>query len=103
MIPTFTKLFVINIVASNRSESVRKAKIRPSDACFPSSIELISVGDKEKNAISEAEANPEHNNKTRAINKATIAPISGDIITTSSNRSKKPDKNVSESKTMKFS
>ena len=99
MIPTFTKLFVISIVANKRSESARKARIRSSEACFPSSTALISVGDKEKKAISEADANPEHNNKTIAINKAIIAPTLGDIMATSSKRSKKPDKNVSESKT----
>ena len=56
---TFTKLFVISIVASSRSVSSNKFLIFSSEGCFPSSIEFKSDGESEKNAISEAEAKPE--------------------------------------------
>ena len=50
---TFTKLFVISIVASSRSVSSNKFLIFSSEGCFPSSIEFKSDGESEKNAISE--------------------------------------------------
>ena len=49
---TFTKLFVISIVASSRSVSSNKFLIFSSEGCFPSSIEFKSDGESEKNAIS---------------------------------------------------
>ena len=60
---TFTKLFVISIVASSRSVSSNKFLIFSSEGCFPSSIEFKSDGESEKNAISEAEAKPEASKK----------------------------------------
>ena len=64
---TFTKLFVISIVASSRSVSSNKFLIFSSEGCFPSSIEFKSDGESEKNAISEAEAKPEASKSTPAI------------------------------------
>jgi putative hemolysin len=55
MIATFTKLLDIKIVASKRSESFFNSRILPSAACLFSSILPTSVGEREKNAISEAE------------------------------------------------
>lgn len=45
---TFTKLFVISIVASSRSVSSNKFLIFSSEGCFPSSIEFKSDGESEK-------------------------------------------------------
>ena len=56
IIVTFTKLFVINIVASRRSLSDNKSLILESDGCLRSAIVFKSAGESEKKAISEAEA-----------------------------------------------
>lgn len=45
---TFTKLFVISIVANSRSVSSNKFLIFSSEGCFPSSIEFKSDGESEK-------------------------------------------------------
>ena len=55
---TFTKLFVIRIVANKRSESSRRKLIFSSAGCLRSSISFLSEGESEKKAISEAEAKP---------------------------------------------
>ena len=77
IIVTFTKLFVINIVANKRSVSSNKFLIFSSEGCFPSSMALKSEGDNEKNAISEAEAKPEASKSTPAKTMAIIAEIEG--------------------------
>ena len=82
MTPTFTKLLAIRIVANNRSESAFKAMIFRSDSCFSSSISLMSVGDREKKAISEAEAKPEQRSNNMAQAKATQAPKLGATMVT---------------------
>ena len=64
---TFTKLFEIRIVANKRSESSNKAMIRLSDECSSSSISLRSPGEREKNAISEADTKPDANKTKEAI------------------------------------
>ena len=74
---TFTKLFVINIVANNRSVSSNKLRIFLSEECFPSSIVLKSDGESEKKAISEAEAKPETSKSKLAKIIAIIAEIEG--------------------------
>lgn len=77
MMVTFTKLLDIRIVASNFSESSNKATIRLSEACSSFSISLRSLGEREKNAISEADTKPEANNNNIAKEIATIAPTEG--------------------------
>ena len=74
---TFTKLFVINIVANNRSVSSNKLRIFLSEECFPSSIVLKSDGESEKKAISEAEAKPETSKSKLAKIIAITAEIEG--------------------------
>lgn len=74
---TFTKLFVISIVASSRSVSSNKFLIFSSEGCFPSSIEFKSDGESEKNAISEAEAKLEASKSTPANTIAIIAETEG--------------------------
>ena len=77
MIVTFTKLLDINIVANNFSESFNKAIIRLSERCSSSSISLRSLGEREKNAISDADTKPEANNNKTAKLIAIIAPNEG--------------------------
>ena len=74
---TFTKLFVISIVASSRSVSSNKFLIFSSEGCFPSSIEFKSDGESEKNAISDAEAKPEASRSKPARIMAIIADNEG--------------------------
>ena len=74
---TLTKLLEIRIVANNRSESSNKAIMRLSDECSSSSISLRSFGDKEKNAISDADTKPEANNNNTAKTIAITAPNEG--------------------------
>ena len=74
---TFTKLFEIRMVANNRSESFNKAMIRLSEECSSFSISLRSLGEREKNAISDAETKPEANNNNTARMIAIIAPTVG--------------------------
>ena len=52
---TFTKLFVISIVASSRSVSSNKFLIFSSEGCFPSSIEFKSDGESENSEWEEVE------------------------------------------------
>ena len=64
---------------------------------------LKSEDDNEKNAISEAEANAEKNNRTAATTIATIAAVDGCWIVISLNTAVSCDKNESESKEINFS
>ena len=74
---TFTKLFVIKIVASVRSESSRSFMIFLSRSSLLSSSSFKSVGDSEKKAISEPEANPEKSKSRQDNTIAIIAPSDG--------------------------
>ena len=103
MMVTFTKLLDIRIVANNRSESANKSLIRLSEEWSSSSISFKSPGDKEKNAISDADTKPDANNKSIANDMATIAPAEGDITVTPSNNSAKRHKYESGSKEYNFS
>ena len=78
---TFTKLFVINIVASNRSLSANKSLILASDGCLRSAIVLKSAGESEKKAISDAEANPD-TSKRRPANTMAIIDDTVGVCTT---------------------
>jgi hypothetical protein len=100
---TLTKLFVTNIVASSRSESLNNTPIFSSDGCFLSFISLRSEGLSEKNAISEAEAKPDANNSSPAIDIANMAESDGVVMFISLNMSVKPHKKLSESKVLRFS
>ena len=77
MIVTFTKLFVIRMVDSNLSVSSKSLLIFSSDGCFFSSMALRSDGEREKKAISEAEAKPDTSNSKPANTMAIIAEIVG--------------------------
>ena len=77
MIVTFTKLFVIRIVASVRSESSRNRAMLLSRTSFSVSNCAMSPGDKLKNAISEPLANPDTNNKPTTNTIATATPKDG--------------------------
>ena len=98
IIVTLTKLLDIKIVANNRSESASNALIYLSEDDFSSSISLRSVGEREKNAISEADTKPDANNKRTAKEIATIAPTEGAYTVTPSNNSAKRHKYESGSK-----
>ena len=74
---TFTKLFVIRIVANKRSVSSNSLLILSSEGCFFSAITLRSDGESEKNAISEADAKPETSRSKPANTMAMIAGIEG--------------------------
>ena len=78
MIATFTKLLDIKIVANKRSESFFNSRILLSAACLFSSILPTSVGEREKNAISEAETKPEQPNNNTDKTRAIVAPKSGE-------------------------
>ena len=82
---TFTRLLVIRIVASVRSESSRRARIALSLSKLLSSNSLISLGVNEKKAISEPDAKPENNRRTAASITAKMAPMEGAMIVTSLN------------------
>ena len=80
---TFTRLLVISIVASVRSESSRSSRILRSESFLSSSSSLRSVGESEKNAISDPEAKPEKISNIPAIKIAISAPKEGVMIVTS--------------------
>ena len=103
MMVTLTKLLEIRMVARSLSESSSNDKIYLSDECFSSSTSFKSLGDKEKNAISEADTNPETKSKSTANTMATMAPIVGADTVTSLNKSAKWHKNESGSKELNFS
>ena len=77
MMVTFTKLFVMRIVASKRSLSESKSLILESAGCFRSAIVLKSAGESEKKAISEAEAKPDTIKRRPANTMAMIADTVG--------------------------
>ena len=76
---TFTKLLVIKMVAKVRSESLRSSSIFLSRSSLLSSNSFKSLGESEKNAISEPEAKPDRNNKRMAKMPEMIAPKEGVI------------------------
>ena len=65
---TFTKLFVIRIVANKRSLLSSRLLIFSSEGCFLSAIAFRSDGEREKKAISEADAKPETSKSKPANN-----------------------------------
>ena len=77
MMVTFTKLFVIKIVANKRSLLSSKLLIFSSEECFLSAIAFMSDGEREKKAISEADAKPETSNNTPANTMAITAEREG--------------------------
>ena len=102
MMVTLTKLLDINIVASKRSESFNKLVMCLSEGCSSSSISLRSLGEREKNAISEADTKPDANNNNTANTMATIAPNEGAETVTPSKSSAKRHKYESGSKECNF-
>lgn len=100
---TLTKLFDINIVARSFSEWFKRYLIFLSATLFSSSILLKSFGDREKNAISEADMKPDAYNNAPANIIDTTAPKEGVVTVTLENRSVKRDKYESASKESGFS
>ena len=89
IIVTFTKLLATKIVANNISESANNVLIFLSAEWFSSSISFKSEGEREKNAISDAEAKAETPSKSPANAIAIIAETDGavtDIFNTSVNK-----------------
>jgi len=85
MIVTFTKLLVINIVVRSSSESDNNKLMFLSAGCLHNSISLRLAGDKEKKAISEAEANADTNKSNPAKTIAIIAETEGSLNCMESN------------------
>ena len=77
IIVTFTKLFVIKIVANKRSLPSNRLLIFSSDGCFFSAIALKSDGEREKKALSEADAKPETSKSKPANTMAIMAETEG--------------------------
>ena len=77
IIVTLTKLLVISTVASKLSEFPSKLLIFSSEGCFLSAIAFRSDGEREKKAISEADAKPETSKSKPANTMATTAEIEG--------------------------
>ena len=77
IIVTFTKLFVMSIVARVRSLSSRSVFMLRSLAVFASLTSAISVGERLKNAISDPLANAEKPMSTTVSTAAIITPIVG--------------------------
>ena len=98
IIITLTKLLEIRMVANKRSESANKSLMYLSEECSSSSTSFKSLGDKEKNAISDADTKPEANNNNTANEIAIMAPMEGAVTVTPSNNSAKRHKNESGSK-----
>ena len=73
------------MVANKRSLSLSKRAIRLSAGLFFSSMILRSVGEREKKAISDAEAKAEKSNRKAATTMATIAAADGCWIVMSLN------------------
>ena len=103
MMVTLTKLLEIKIVASKRSESLSRDMMRLSEGCSSSSISLRSFGEREKNAISDADTKPDANNSNTAKTMATMAPNEGVATVTPSKSSAKRHKYESGSKECNFS
>ena len=74
---TFTKLFVIRIVANVRYESSRSMLMFLSLALFSKSSSEMSEGERLKNAISEPLAKPETPRRTIAKTNAKTTPNDG--------------------------
>ena len=74
---TFTKLFVMRMVANVRSESSRNMLMFLSLRLFSKSSSEMSDGERLKNAISEPLAKPETPSKTIAKTNANTTPIVG--------------------------
>ena len=87
IIVTFTKLFVMRIVASVRSLSSLSSLIFLSFTVFSALISVISVGDKLKNAISEPLANADAPISIIVSKIARITPVVGAIKCTSDRES----------------
>lgn len=98
IIVTLTKLFDINIVARSLSELSKRYFIFLSAALLSSSILLRSLGEREKNAISDAEMKPETYNKAPAKIIDTKAPVDGAVNVILENKSAKRHKYESGSK-----
>ena len=75
MMVTLTKLLVIRIVASVRSESSRNIDMLLSAGFFSVSRLSRSCGDKLKNAISEPLAKPDNKSKKAARRAANRTPV----------------------------
>lgn len=103
MIVTFTKSLAIKMVANKCSESFNKDLIRLSTIFSCLSTSFKSLGEREKNAISDAETKAEHPKSITANKSATIAPKLGAITVTPLNRDCISDMNESESKEIRFS
>jgi hypothetical protein len=63
-VPTFTKLLIIRIVARSNLEFPSRCTIRLLAADFDDLISFNCEGEREKKAVSEADAAAEHTNKT---------------------------------------
>ena len=79
---TFTRLLVIKMVASSRSESSKRDLIFLSTSVFSSDNALRSAGESEKKAISDADAKPEKSNNNPASTMATRAEADGALTAT---------------------
>jgi hypothetical protein len=75
MMPTLIRLFQNDKAADNFPERCRRVERIVSVEVLLFSISLLSVGVKEKNAVSDAETNPERHNNTITPTKATITPV----------------------------
>ena len=74
---TFTKLFVMRMVANVRSESSRNMLMFLSLRLFSKSSSEMSDGERLKNAISEPLAKPETPSRNIAKTNANTTPIVG--------------------------
>lgn len=79
MMATLTRLFVINMVAKRRSVSARSCSILVSAGWLCCFILSMSVGVREKNAISEAETKAEQPSNRIASTRANIVPGPGAV------------------------
>jgi hypothetical protein len=77
MMAMLTKLLDIRMVAKRRSESSNNFLINLSTGSSSSSIALLSTGDSEKKAISDAETKPEMKSMNTTANKTHTTPIVG--------------------------
>lgn len=75
---TLTKLLVMSMDAKRRSELLSRVTMRRSEGLSDSLICLSSSGESEKNAISDAETNPETARRSRAVTIAMTDPTVGE-------------------------
>lgn len=73
-IPTFTRLLVINIVASSNFEFSSKCTIRLLTGTFDERISFNCDGESEKNAVSEAEVPAEQSKRNSMATNPAIRP-----------------------------